>query len=82
MARAMSRTAVESARSAATSWTVFFITRAGAGHTMSCPVRLIRALNACGYSGILPTRSVNQSREMSAVRIAATRPCMSVTGSE
>ncbi len=56
--------------------------RAGAGHTMSWPVRLTRALNAWGYSGTLPTRSVNQSREISAVRMAATRPCISVTGSE
>ena len=78
----MSRTAVESAMSAATSWAVFFMTRAGAGHTMSLPVRLTRTLNAPGYSGTLPTRSVNQSREISAVRTAAGRPCMSVTVSE
>ena len=35
IARETSRTAVESSRDAATSWTVFFMTKAGAGHTMS-----------------------------------------------
>ena len=78
----MSRTAVESERVEATSWTVFFITSAGAGHTISWPVRLTRALNASGYSGRLPTRSVSQSRDTSAVRTAANWPFVSVTGSE
>ena len=67
---------------AAMSCTVWRITSVSAGHTMIWPVRLTTMLKADGYTCTLPTSSVSQSKETSAVNTAATRPFLSCTGME
>ena len=64
----------------ATSDMVRRITRVSAGHTIICPIRLTTILKAVGYTCTFPTSSVSQSREMSAVKMAAVRPALSLTG--
>ena len=82
MERLMELKVDESLLLAARSCTVWRITSVSAGHTMIWPARLTTMLKADGYTCTLPTSSVSQSRETSAVNTAATRPFLSRTGME